>query len=301
MIVILGPTASGKTHLATHLATLIGGEIVSADSRQVYRGMTIGTGKDLDEYILDGRPIPYHLIDILDAGEKYNVYQFQQDALKVISEIRQRNRIPILCGGSGLYIQALLCNHQFTGVPVDFALRDALADVPHEQLVGVLRQFNTDYTNIADTSTHKRTIRAIEIARFLSTNPDFEFPDYELTDFRVFGLCPPVAIRRLRISQRLHQRLQTGLLEEVQELLNQGILPENLIYYGLEYKFVTEHLTGLMTYENMVSRLETEIHRFAKRQMTYFRKMERDGIPIHWLEHHLSLEQWIDTITSKLN
>lgn len=300
MIVILGPTASGKTRLAAHLAHRIDGEIISADSRQVYRGMSIGTGKDLDEYWVEGRQVPYHLIDILDAGEKYNVHQFQLDATRKMAEIRQRNHTPILCGGSGLYIQALLSSHSFTSIPVDPSLRSELEVLPHETLVELHKKNPSPYSTLADTSTKKRTIRAIEINRYLLLHPDFVPPVAELPEAVIYGINPPVLIRRERISRRLHDRLENGLMEEVAGLLNQGILPEKLIYYGLEYKFVTEHLLGSLSYPLMVQRLETEIHRFAKRQMTYFRKMERDGLSIRWLDPIQSLENWIDTIVSSL-
>jgi tRNA dimethylallyltransferase len=296
MIVILGPTASGKTRLATRLALRIRGEIVSADSRQVYRDMTIGTGKDLDEYQIEGQAVPYHLIDILDAGEKYNVHRFQQDATRIIGEIGQRNRIPILCGGSGLYIQALLREYQYTGVPVDNSLRAELEQQDDAALRDLFQSLGSPYTPLADISTRKRTIRAIEIARFLSACPGFDLPVQGLPRYQVFGLNPPVEIRRERISQRLFYRLENGLLQEVQTLLDRGILPEKLIYYGLEYKFVTEHLTGHLSFDAMVQQLETEIHRFAKRQMTYFRKMERDGIAIHWLPQNQRMEEWVKTI-----
>mgnify|MGYP000324225668 CR=1 FL=1 len=298
MIVILGPTASGKTHLATHLAHRIGGEIVSADSRQVYRDMNIGTGKDLDEYVVAGMHIPYHLIDIREAGEKYNVHEFRQDASRAIREIGQREKVPILCGGTGLYIHALLCQPRYTAVPIDLAARQKLDTHTHDELLQMLQTLSlpTDYK--ADVSTKKRTIRAIEIAHYLASHPDFEMPVSKVPDYVIFGLNPPVNTRRERISQRLRDRLQNGLIEEVQGLLAGGILPADLIYYGLEYKFVTEHLIGLLSYDAMVQRLETEIHRFAKRQMTYFRKMERDGMLIHWLDPNQSLEQWIQKIVS---
>jgi tRNA dimethylallyltransferase len=298
MIVILGPTASGKTRLATHLAHRIGGEIVSADSRQVYRGMNIGTGKDLYEYVVAGKPIPYHLIDIRDAGEKYNVHEFRQDAAQAIREIGQRQRVPILCGGTGLYIQALLSQPRYTGVPIDQPARDILETYPHDDLLAMLKTLPLPDDYQPDLSTRKRTIRAIEIARYLATHPDFEAPVPEVPDYLIFGLNPPVDTRRERISRRLHERLQNGLIEEVRELLAGGILPADLIYYGLEYKFVTEHLIGLLSYDAMVQRLETEIHRFAKRQMTYFRKMERDSMLIHWLDPDQGLEQWIQKIVS---
>ncbi|MPR36359.1 tRNA (adenosine(37)-N6)-dimethylallyltransferase MiaA [Salmonirosea aquatica] len=300
MIIILGPTASGKTRLAAQLAHRVDGEIISADSRQVYRGMTIGTGKDLQEYVVNGTTIPYHLIDIQDAGEKYHVHQFRQDVFQLLPEIRKRGKVPLLCGGTGLYIQALLQGHQFTEIPINEPLREELEALSHDELLVIFHEVPSAYSGLADTSTRKRTIRAIEIATYLCANPDYAFPEIAVPDFQVFGLNPPVEIRRQRISRRLHERLQNGLVDEVQGLLNRGILPEILIYYGLEYKFVTQYLFGELPYDTMVQRLETEIHRFAKRQMTYFRKMERDGIVIHWLDSHATTEQWVEAIVSHI-
>jgi tRNA dimethylallyltransferase len=298
VIVILGPTASGKTQLATQLAHRIGGEIISADSRQVYRGMSIGTGKDLQEYVVKGQAVPYHLIDIWDVGQKYNVHQFRQDVLRVVPEITGRGNVPILCGGTGLYIQALLQAHQFTEIPVNHSLRSTLETLPADALLARFHETLSRFSALADISTRKRTIRAIEISSYLRANPDYVFSETVVPNYRVYGLNPPVAIRRQRISTRLHARMQNGLLEEVRDLLDRGILPETLIYYGLEYKFVTLFLIGELTYDTMLHRLETEIHRFAKRQMTYFRKMERDGIVIHWLDSHATPEQWVETIVS---
>ena len=300
MIVLLGPTASGKTHLATQLAHRIGAEIISADSRQVYRGMTIGTGKDLDEYWVKGQQVPCHLIDILDAGEKYNVHQFRQDVLRLVPEIQARGKVPLLCGGTGLYIQALLQGHQFTEIPVDEPLRYELEHLSHEELTVLFQKIPSLFSALADTSTRKRTIRAIEIGTYLHQNPQHVFPKTTSPPYRAYGLNPPVEIRRQRITRRLHERLKNGLVEEVRGLLERGISPENLMYYGLEYKFVTQYLIGDLPYDTMLARLETEIHRFAKRQMTYFRKMERDGIVIHWLDSHAGPEAWLETITADL-
>lgn len=300
MIVLLGPTASGKTHLAARLAHRIGGEIISADSRQVYRDMSIGTGKDLDEYYVKGQQVPYHLIDILDAGEKYNVHQFRQDVLQLIPDIQARGKVPLLCGGTGLYIQALLQAHQFTEIPVSESLRHELENLSHEKLIELFQKIPSSFSSLADTSTRKRTIRAIEIGTYLQQNPQYVFPKTTALQYRVYGLNPSVEIRRQRITRRLHERLQNGLIEEVRGLLYRGISPENLIYYGLEYKFVTQYLIGDLPYDTMLQRLETEIHRFAKRQMTYFRKMERDGIVIHWLDSHASPEEWLESIATDL-
>ncbi len=301
MIVILGPTASGKTHLAAQLAHRIGGEIISADSRQVYRGMNIGSGKDLDEYIVDGEPVPYHLIDIVDAGEKYNVHQFQLDAQRVLTEIEARGNRPILCGGSGLYLNALLQGHGYTGVPTNPKLREMLEAYPQDVLLKEFGKKTTAYSPLADTSTKKRTIRAIEINNFLVANPEFPIPETELPDFQVYGLDPSTRLRRDRISRRLKERFDNGLIDEVRDLMDQGIPAQTLIYYGLEYKLITQYLTGEMILLEMKQRLETEIHRFAKRQMTFFRKMEKEGVDIRWLRQDQTTEDWVETIAANLN
>lgn len=298
VIVILGPTACGKTHLATHLAYALGGEIVSADSRQVYRSMDIGTGKDLEEYVVNNQSIPYHLVDILEAGEMYNVHLFQQDCYAAMEDIRARERWPILCGGTGLYIEAVVKAHQFTAIPIDEILREQLHQLSNEELLEKFKTTPSDYTPLADTSTRKRLIRAIEIATFLAVNP---FPiapksNHSVSEFHLFGLSLPVEERRERITRRLHERLQNGMIEEVQGLLHQGISAEQLIYYGLEYKFITQYLLGLSEYGTMVERLNVAIHQFAKRQMTFFRKMERDGLLIQWLDATLPTEELVNRI-----
>ncbi|MGN7885749.1 tRNA (adenosine(37)-N6)-dimethylallyltransferase MiaA [Dyadobacter endophyticus] len=288
LLVILGPTASGKTHLATRVAYEIGGEVISADSRQVYRQMDIGTGKDLDEYRVNGRSIPYRLINIRDAGEKYNVNDFQHDFADSYREILAANHIPVVCGGTGFYMYALLKGHANDTVPANEALRESLENQTTEQLLEQFHRSNSPYHSLADTSTRKRLIRALEIATFLSEHPGQEIrfgTKDQAYPAMIFGLNPPVETRRERISQRLAARLKQGLIEEVQNLLNEGISDESLIYYGLEYKYVTLYLTGGLSYEEMYVKLETEIHRFAKRQMTFFRKMEKDGLKINWIPH----------------
>ena len=295
LIVILGPTACGKTRLATQLAAQVEGEIISADSRQVYRGMNIGTGKDLNEYIVDGKNIPYHLIDICDAGEAYHVHRFQVDFQAAFSDIQSRHRTPILCGGTGLYIESVLKQYQFTGIPVDEALRSQLETLSDEALLTRFRAMPSAYSALADTSTRKRLVRAIEIATYLQTH-SFETAPAIPLHYQIFGLNLPVEERRTRITRRLHERLQSGMIDEVQALLNQGLTSEQLIYYGLEYKFITEYLTGVLTYDTMVERLNVAIHQFAKRQMTFFRKMERDGLMIHWLDALSPLPQLIKEI-----
>ncbi|GLU56097.1 tRNA (adenosine(37)-N6)-dimethylallyltransferase MiaA [Dyadobacter frigoris] len=305
LLIILGPTASGKTHLANQVATRINGEILSVDSRQVYRGMNIGTGKDLEEYVVDGRQILYHLIDILDAGDKYNVNLFQQDFQTSFLDITNRDKVPVACGGTGFYFYALLKGHAYTDIPVDEKLREELEEISNEDLLSLFNKLVSSYQNLADTSTRKRLIRAIEISTFLVQNPEKEIllqtGSATIYNPIVFGLNPPAEIRRERISQRLDYRLKNGLIEEVESLLKSGISAESLIYYGLEYKYVTQYVTGLLSYEEMHKRLETEIHRFAKRQMTFFRKMEKDGIIINWLDYNNTEEENIKRIIMAYN
>ena len=300
LIVILGPTASGKTHLATHLAYKIQGEIISADSRQVYREMNIGTGKDLKEYCIDNQSIPYHLIDILDAGEQYHIHQFQQDFQRVFEDISSRNKPAILCGGSGMYLEAVLKGYEFTSIPIDENLREELLQKPTNELLEIFSKNISKFTQKADISTRKRLIRAIEINQFLSQNPDYEIPKPIIPKSIIFGLNPETEIRRISITKRLHERLQNGMIEEVKTLIDSGISPNKLIFYGLEYKFITQYLTGQLTYEMMVECLNIAIHQFAKRQMTYFRKMERDGLKINWLDPKLPLDKELDEITVKI-
>ncbi|MDR6806543.1 tRNA dimethylallyltransferase [Dyadobacter sp. BE34] len=286
LLIILGPTASGKTHLATRVAYEIGGEILSADSRQVYRQMDIGTGKDLDEYVVNGVPVPYHLINIRDAGDKYNVNDFQHDFADSYQQTLANGHIPIVCGGTGFYIYALLKGHANDTVPVNESLRAILESLSNEELLAKFLNSDSRYHALADISTRKRLVRALEIAAYLNEHPetDVDFGAESVTyTALLFGLNPTVETRRERISNRLMTRLKHGLIEEVQNLLNQGIAPDSLIYYGLEYKYVTLYLTGAMTFEEMRTKLETEIHRFAKRQMTFFRKMEKDGLIINWI------------------
>jgi tRNA dimethylallyltransferase len=300
LIVILGPTASGKTHLATHLAHKIQGEIISADSRQVYRGMNIGTGKDLEEYIVENQVIPYHLIDILDAGEQYHIHLFQQDFQRIYQDIIARGKTPILCGGSGMYLEAVLKGYEFTSVSIDENLRLNLLEKSTEELIKIFQENPSKYNKKADISTRKRLIRAIEINHFLQQNPDFIVPHPNIPDFIIFGLNPETESRRISITQRLQYRLEHGMIEEVKALIDKGIPPEKLIFYGLEYKFITQYLTGKMPYEIMVERLNIAIHQFAKRQMTYFRKMERDGLKINWLSNNLPFDRKVDKIVKEI-
>ena len=300
LIVILGPTASGKTHLAVQLAHQIDGEIISADSRQVYRGMYIGTGKDLEEYTVENQAIPYHLIDILDAGEQYHIHLFQQDFLRVYNDIIARGKNPILCGGSGMYLEAVLKGYEFTSIPINEDLRINLLEKSTEELIVIFQEIPSEYTQKADISTRKRLIRAIEINQFLRHNPDFSLSLPNIPKFIIFGLNPETELRRMSITKRLQHRLEHGMIEEVKALINKGIPPEKLIFYGLEYKFITQYLAGEMPYEIMVERLNVAIHQFAKRQMTYFRKMERDGLKINWLSNNLPLDKKLVEITTKI-
>lgn len=300
VIVILGPTACGKTKLAAQLAFSVGAEIVSADSRQVYRGMDIGTGKDLDEYTVQNQAISYHLINVADAGDSYHIHRFQQEvneALKIISANQKR---AILCGGSGMYIEAVLKQYQFTAIPIDNDLRQNLMALTDEQLLMKFDSQPSIYSSLADTSTRKRRIRAIEINQFLANNPNFELPAATVIPAVVFGLDLPVELRRQRISHRLHQRLREGMIEEVKALLDSGIDAKKLIFYGLEYKLVTQYLTGELNYGTMIEQLEVAIHQFAKRQMTFFRKMERNGLKIIWLDAQKSLDELVTEIKTQI-
>ena len=299
MITILGPTASGKTSLTAALAYHLDAEIISADSRQVYQGMDIGTGKDLADYTVAGKHIPYHLIDICKAGSKYNVYQYQQDFLEVYNKIRETNKLPILCGGSGLYLEAILKGYHLSTVPPNEELRNQLNEMSHESLIQMLveiqEKLNTKMHNSTDLDSKQRTIRAIEIGKHMLTeaDPQTNFPEIPSL---IIGVDIDREERRRKITTRLHQRLEEGMIEEVKQLLNQGIAPEDLIYYGLEYKFVTEHIIGKLSYDEMVQQLEIAIHQFAKRQMTWFRGMERRGIKINWINASLPMEEKIEMI-----
>ena len=279
LICILGPTASGKTRLAARVAATVGGEVISADSRQVYRHMDVGTGKDLEEFVVDDRDVPYHLIDIVDPGYEYNVYEFKRDCVATIREIRGRDRLPVLCGGTGLYLSAILQDYQLLSAPPDPARRAALETISTERLIAELRSHGPLH-NTSDILDRKRLIRAIEIAE---ADPAARAPSIAL-DSHVFGLRWNRGELRKRITQRLMQRLERGLLEEVGVLLDRGLTHDQLIFYGLEYRYVTEHVRGDITREQMFDSLNVAIHRFAKRQDTWFRRMERQGVEIHWLD-----------------
>jgi len=282
LICILGPTASGKTKHAVKLAMETGGEIISADSRQVYRGMDIGTGKDIADYSADGISVPYHLIDIVNAGEKYNIFRYQRDFINAYKDIIARGKQPILCGGSGLYIEAATRGYALPEVPPDPQLRDELEKFTMEELSARLASMKSPH-NVSDLDSKKRVIRALEIAVFESKSPVIREEPLAIKT-KYIGISVSREERNARIDQRLKERLQNGMIEEVERLIASGIAPENLIYYGLEYKFVTLYLTGKLSYVEMEFQLATAIHQFAKRQMTWFRGMERRGIHIEWVE-----------------
>jgi len=288
-ISIIGVTASGKTSLAVKLAYETGGEIISADSRQIYRRMDLGTGKDISEYTCNGKQIPYHLIDICEPGYKYNLYQYKRDFTNALKDIQSRGKLPIICGGTGLYIETVLKGYAMPEVPENKELRDSLADKTLEELTAILSQYKTLH-NTTDVDSCKRAIRAIEIAEYYKTLPQPELEDIPL-DTLLVAIDIDRETRRANISKRLHQRLEDGMVAEVESLLNEGIVPEDLIYYGLEYKYLTEYVIGKTTYEQMVSGLEIAIHQFAKRQMTWFRGMERRGFKINWIDYNLPLDE----------
>ncbi|WP_314126041.1 tRNA (adenosine(37)-N6)-dimethylallyltransferase MiaA [Segatella maculosa] len=299
LITILGPTASGKTSLAAHLAYEIDAEIISADSRQVYRGMTIGTGKDLEDYMIKDRQIPYHLIDICEPGTKYNLFRYQEDFIKVYADMMQRGKQAILCGGTGLYIESVLKGYHLSPVPQNQELRDALADKSLEELTEMLKclkqQSGSTMHNKTDVDSCQRAIRAIEIETYNLEHPteDRTFPAIESI---IIGVAIDRDARRAKISGRLQKRLDSGMIDEVKGLLDAGIPASDLIYYGLEYKYITEYIIGKIGFEEMFRRLEIAIHQFAKRQMTWFRGMERRGFTIHWVDALLPMEEKVGMI-----
>ena len=299
MITILGPTASGKTDLATHLAARLNAEIISADSRQVYRGMDIGTGKDLADYVVDGHVIPYHLIDICESGTKYNLFRYQQDFLDCYEDIRSRGALPILCGGTGLYIEAVLKGYSLSPVPQNPALRTELEGKNLDELTNILvdlkRRNHSVMHNKTDVDSCQRAIRAIEIETYNLTKPTEERQCPPI-DSLIIGVDIDREERRRKIMKRLKERLKAGMIDEVDGLLKRGIPADDLIYYGLEYKFVTEYIIGKLTYEEMFQQLEIAIHQFAKRQMTWFRGMERRGFTIHWVNAARKMEDKVEEI-----
>ena len=298
LVTILGPTATGKTQLATALAARIDGEIISADSRQIYRGMDIGTGKDLGEYVVDGKPIPYHLIDIVDAGYKYNVFEYQRDFLKAFESVNQRGHLPILCGGTGLYIEAVLNGYKLLAVPDNQLLREQLATKTLDELTSILSGYKTLH-NQTDVDTVKRAIRAIEIEAYYQTHEE-ETVEYPELKSLIIGVGIDREVRREKITKRLKARLNEGMIDEVKMLLDNGVQPDDLIYYGLEYKFVTNYLLGKLTFDELFTQLEIAIHQFAKRQMTWFRGMERRGFTIYWIDALKSMDEKLEEIESLL-
>lgn len=299
LLAVVGPTACGKTSLAVDLALAIGNaEIISADSRQVYRGMDIGTGKDVAEYTREGVTVPSHLIDIADAGEKYNLFEFQRDFLSAYEDIKSRGVFPIMCGGSGLYVESVLKGYRLLPVPENPALRAELETKSLEELTAILANYKQLHNN-TDTDNKKRAIRAIEIEEYYLSCPVEErlFPQLETL---VIGVSADREVRRARISRRLRERLESGMVDEVRSLLDSGLKPDQLIYYGLEYKYLTLYITGAMSYDDMVQGLEIAIHQFAKRQMTWFRGMEKRGTEIRWVDGSLGRSEIVGQITDML-
>ena len=294
LITILGPTASGKTPLAAVLADKLDTEIISGDSRQVYRRMDIGTGKDLVDYCVDGRNVPYHLIDIVEPGYKYNVFEYQRDFLKVYEDIINRGKLPILCGGTGMYIESILKGYRLLPVPENPELRASLEGKTLQELTHILEGYKKLH-NSTDVDTAKRAIRAIEIEEYYKQQSP-EHRDFPMVKSLIIGVEVDRELRREKITRRLKQRLDEGMIEEVRGLLEEGISAENLIYYGLEYKYLTQYVIGELTYKDMFDQLETAIHQFAKRQMTWFRGMERRGFIIHWLDATLPMETKVEQI-----
>ena len=298
LLLVTGPTASGKTSLAVAIAKSVGGEILSADSRQVYRGMNLGTGKDYDDYLVDGTRLPCHLIDIADPGYKYNVFEYQRDFIKVYSNLRKNKVFPVVCGGSGMYADSIITGYKMFEVPPDSGLRVELEKKSMEELKAILSTYKNLH-NGTDIDIRKRVIRAIEIEHF-NGNREKQISEFPKVRSLVVGVMYDREARRRRITERLKQRLDAGMVDEVKHLINLGITPETLIYYGLEYKFITLYLAGKLSYDEMVRDLEIAIHQFAKRQMTWFRGMERRGIKINWLDSNLPMEEKVEKVLELL-
>jgi tRNA dimethylallyltransferase len=298
LLVVTGPTASGKTALAASVASRTGGEIISADSRQVYRGMNLGTGKDYDDYNINGKPVRCHLIDVAEPGYKYNVFEFQRDFIRIFKDLKERKVFPVICGGSGMYIDSIVTGYRMSEVPADAGLRARLEKKSMNELTEILSTYKKLH-NITDIDTKKRVIRAIEIEHYNHIKPEkqVEFPAVRSL---VVGILFERTARRRRISERLKQRFNAGMVDEVRKLMENGISKETLIYYGLEYKFITLYLSGQLEYDKMVGDLEIAIHQFAKRQMTWFRGMERKGIKIHWLDGEIPLEEKVEKVLELL-
>ena len=298
LICITGPTATGKTQLAVAVAGRLDADIISADSRQVYRGMDIGTGKDLSDFTFGGRNIPYHLIDIRNAGEEYNVFEYQRDFERVYTRLQEEGKKAVLCGGSGMYIEAVLKNYALQEVPVNESLRASYAGKSMEELTTLLQSYVQLHNN-SDTETRERLVRALEIQVYGREHPLTETG--KTKEHLQFYIAYPREILRERITQRLYRRLEEGMVEEVERLLGNGLRKEQLTYYGLEYKFITLYLTGDLSYDEMVQRLNTAIHQFAKRQETWFRHMERNGFVLHRIDGCLDFERKVELVLRKID
>jgi len=299
VITILGPTATGKTQFAAHIAYHLNGEVISADSRQVYRGMDIGTGKDYEDYIVEGFEVPYHLIDIVEPGYEYNVYEFRRDFMKAYHDILQKEKIPMMCGGTGMYVESILKGYTLLHVPVNEELRASLNKKSIDKLTKVLGDYRALH-NITDTSDRKRLIRAIEIQEYYKAHPD-KVLEYEDIESLIFGIDLEREKVKERITSRLYYRLDNGMVEEVEKLLDSGVSSEKLMFYGLEYKFITKYLLGEISFDVMVKRLNIAIHQFSKRQMTWFRKMDKSGFQINWIDGELSMEEKLKKVFNVLN
>jgi len=298
LLVITGPTASGKTTLAVNLAARLGGEVISADSRQVYRGMNLGTGKDYSDYYIDDTVVPCHLIDIVDPGYKYNVFEYQREFKTVYEDMIRRNVFPVMCGGSGMYVDSIITGYKMKEVPPDSGLRARLEKKTMEELIGILSTFK-ELHNITDIDTKKRVIRAIEIEQYNRGGGEkqTQFPRLKAL---IAGIMFDREERRKRITERLKKRFNEGMVDEVKNLLANGIRKETLVYYGLEYKYITLFLAGKYRYDEMVSNLETAIHQYSKRQMTWFRGMEKKGVKIHWLDGKRPLNEMVTEVLDLL-
>ncbi|MFK8046334.1 MAG: tRNA (adenosine(37)-N6)-dimethylallyltransferase MiaA [Crocinitomicaceae bacterium] len=300
LVVILGPTASGKTNLASQLAQIVGGEIISADSRQIYRKMDIGTGKDLSEFNINGQQIPYHLIDIREPGYKYNIWEYQSDFIKAFNNITDKHRLPILCGGSGLYIETALRGNSFTGIESNTNLRLELNDLPKDVVFEKWETIRDDLKVKLDRNTLPRAIRAIEIDQFITDNPNWTEPIYPKINYTIFGIDIERERRREKITKRLSERMNSGLIEEVEQIINDGLPIEDLAYYGLEYKWTCDYLQDKISKKEMFEGLNTAIHQFSKRQMTWFRRMEKQGYHIVWLNESESTENKLNHILTTM-
>jgi tRNA dimethylallyltransferase len=298
LLFITGPTASGKTLLAATLASMLKGEVISADSRQVYRKMTLGTGKDYSDYMVDGNPVPYHLIDIVEPGYKYNVFEFQRDFRTVYDDLKSRNAFPVVCGGSGMYIDSIITGYKMVEVPPDSGLRAQLEKKSMQELIEILSAFKKLH-NQTDIDTRKRIIRAIEIEHS-NRSGKLEQTQFPALKSLIVGVHVDRDIRRQRITERLQKRLREGMIDEVKWLLDSGVSRETMIYYGLEYKYITLYLADKIDYDSMIKSLEAAIHQFAKRQMTWFRGMEKKGIKINWISGELPLSEKVEKVLDLL-